>query len=375
LSSDVIDKATLREEAKAAFLKAAGLAQAERRPLPGDASTRRYERLHLQGGATLMLMDQPPAAESPACDPAWSAGQRAAAGWNALARLAAGRIDAFAATAAHLRAQGLSAPAIEALDVAQGLAVIEDFGDGIFARLIEQGQDEAELYFAAIDAQVRLHQTAPPPILTTKILSAPGVSWPLLTYDAVALKAGADLFVDWQPAFNPALRFDEAARAEWDALWGAVAARGEAGASVFIHRDFHAENLLWLPGRSGYARVGMIDFQDALLAHPAWDLHSLLQDARRDVAPELEAAALDRYFAQRPGLDRAAFMADYAALAALNEARILGVFARLIVRDGKPRYRQFMPRMWRHLERNLQNPALAELKAWFDRHVPAEARA
>ncbi len=118
----------------------------------------------------------------------------------------------------------------------------------------------------------------------------------------------------------------------------------------------------------------MIDFQDALLAHPSWDLHSLLQDARRDVSPQLEAAALDRYFHHRPGLDREAFLADYATLAALNEARILGVFARLVFRDSKPRYLQFMPRMWGQLERNLQNPALAGLKAWFDRHVPLEQR-
>jgi aminoglycoside/choline kinase family phosphotransferase len=358
-----------RDQAKTEFLKAAGLAHAERRPLPGDASTRHYERLLLPSGQTLMLMDAPPAAESPVCDPRWTPAERAAAGWNAMARLAGGRVDAFAATAGYLRGRGLSAPEVLALDVPLGLAVIEDFGEGVFARLIEQGADETELYFAAIDAQARLHAEAPPPVLT-----AQGASWPLLAYDACALKAGADLFVQWQPLFNAALVFGAEARAEWDALWTGIAERGEAGASVFAHRDFHAENLLWLPQRQGYARAGLIDFQDAVLAHPSWDLHSLLQDARRDVAPALEQAALDRYFAHRPELNREAFMADYAALAALNETRILGVFARLIYRDGKPRYRQFMPRMWRQLERNLQNPVLAGLKAWFDRHAPAEAR-
>jgi aminoglycoside/choline kinase family phosphotransferase len=363
------DSASDRETARIAFLKAAGLAHAGRAPLPGDASTRLYERLTLPGGQTLMLMDAPPLAESPPCDPAWTPSDRAAAGWNALARLAAGRIDAFAATAAWLRGQGLSAPDVLALDPGAGLAVIEDFGEGVFARLIEGGQDEAELYFTAIDAQARLH-AAPPPA----VLSVDGLYWPLLAYDAVALKAGADLFVQWQPRLNPALAFGADALAEWDALWADIAAAGEAGASVFAHRDFHAENLLWLAGREGPARVGLIDFQDAVIAHPSWDLHSLLQDARRDVSPELEAAALDRYFAHRFTLDREAFMADYAALAALNEARILGVFARLIARDGKPRYRAFLPRMWRQLERNLRNPALADMKRWFDRHVPMEAR-
>ena len=366
MSSDPADP---RQAAKTAFLQAAGFGHAARHPLPGDASTRRYERLILPSGISLMLMDAPPLAESPPCDPAWTAEQRIAAGWNASARLAAGRVDAFAATAAYLRSLGLSAPDVLALDAPAGLAVIEDFGEGVFARLIEQGEDEQTLYFAAIDAQARLHEASPP-----QILSVDGISWPLLPYDATALKVGADLFVDWQPQFNPALDFGAEARAEWDALWTGIAAHGEAGASVFAHRDFHAENLLWLPDRPGPARVGLIDFQDAVIAHPSWDLHSLLQDARRDVSPELEAAALDRYFGHRPGLDRQAFMADYAALAALNEARILGVFARLVVRDGKPRYRQFMPRMWRQLERNLTNPALAELKTWFDRHVPAEAR-
>jgi aminoglycoside/choline kinase family phosphotransferase len=370
LSSEVID----REDLKTAFLAKAGLARAERRKLPADASTRTYERLLLPSGATLMLMDAPPRAESPVCGPAWSEAERRRAGWNAMARLAAGRVDAFAATAAFLRSQDLSAPRIEALDAVHGLAVIEDFGEGAFARLIERGQDEAELYLAAMDALARLHQASPPAVLTADAQDGAALAWPLLTYDAVALKAGADLFVDWQSSLVPAFDFAGEARAEWDALWTGIARRGEAGASVFAHRDYHAENLLWLPDRAGPARVGMIDFQDAVLAHPSWDLHSLLQDARRDVAPELEQAALDRYFSLSPGLDREAFMADYAALATLNEARILGVFARLIVRDGKPRYRQFLPRLWRSLERNLQNPALADLKRWFDRHAPMEMR-
>jgi len=207
------------------------------------------------------------------------------------------------------------------------------------------------------------------------VLEGYGVSWPLLDYDEVALKAGVDLFIDWYPKFDTRIPVDQRARAEWDALWEEVRRRGAQGAAVFCHRDYHAENLLWLPEREGAARVGLIDFQDAVRAHPSWDLHSLLQDARRDVSPELERACLDHYFALRPDVDREAFMADYAALATLNEARILGVFARLIVRDGKPRYQQFMPRMWRHLERNLQAPGMEGLRDWFDRHAPRDLRA
>jgi aminoglycoside/choline kinase family phosphotransferase len=359
-----------REALKADFLARAGLAEAERRPLPGDASTRRYERLHTAGGRTLMLMDAPPAAESRPCGPGASAEERAAAGYNALARLAAGRVDAFAACAAYLRARGLSAPEIVAVDVDNGLAVVEDLGEGLLARLIEQGEPEEPMYLAAVEALARLHEAAPP-----EVIEAHGARWPLLSYDDLALKTGADLLIEGLPKLHPELTFDDAAKAEWERLWAPIRRRGEAGASAFAHRDYHAENLMWLPEREGPARIGMVDFQDAVRAHPSWDLHSLLQDARRDVSPELEQAALEHYFALRPEVDREAFMADYAALAALNEARIIGVFARLIARDGKPRYRAFLPRMWSHLQRNLAKPGMEGLRAWFDRHVPAEARA
>ncbi|ASE38993.1 N-acetylmuramate/N-acetylglucosamine kinase AmgK [Brevundimonas vesicularis] len=361
------DRETLRLD----FLKAAGLADAVRAPLPGDASTRRYERLTPTTGPTLMLMDQAPAAESQPCDPRWTPEQRHAAGWNAVARLSAGRIEAFAAVAAHLKSLGLSTPEIPSLDAANGLAVLEDFGDALFARVIEDGADETPLYLAAIEALAVLHEAGAPP----ETLHGPGGDWPLLTYDETALQGGADLFVEWLPRLDDRVGFDAAAIADWRAAWAPIVTSGAAGASVMAHRDYHAENLIWLPERDGAARVGMIDFQDAVRAHPSWDLHSLLQDARRDVSPALEAEALDRYFALRPRVDREAFMADYAGLAGLNEARIIGIFARLIARDGKLRYRQFLPRMWRHLNANLEQPALAPVARWFDRHVRAEARA
>jgi aminoglycoside/choline kinase family phosphotransferase len=360
-----LDRETLRLD----FLKAAGLSEAVRAPLPGDASTRRYERLTTPAGSTLMLMDQAPSAESQPCDPAWSPQQRHASGWNAVARLSAGRIEAFAAVAAHLRQVGLSAPEIVAVDAPHGLAVIEDFGDDLFAQAIQAGQDERPLYLAAIEALARLH-AAPVP----DTLSGPAGDWPLLAYDETALQGGADLFVEWMPRLVPSLDMNAGAVADWQAAWAPIVRAGAEGASVIAHRDYHAENLIWLADRDGPASVGMIDFQDAVRAHPSWDLHSLLQDARRDVPPEVEAMALDHYFALRPEVDRAAFMAQYAALAALNQARILGIFARLIARDGKPRYRDFMPRMWAHLDSNLKAPGLEAVAAWFTRHVPAEAR-
>lgn len=363
-----MDLSSEREAEKAAFLQAAGLGSVRREPLTGDASTRRYERLHL-ADRRLIFMDQPPSVETSPCPPGATPAERAALGYNALARLAAGRVDAFIATAGWLREQGLSAPAILHADAARGLAVLEDLGDDLYARLIERGQDEAPLYDDAISALVRMHQVEPPPVLTYD-----GASWPLLTYDDLALKTGGEIILEWLPKLKPELSFDAEAAAAWEAIWAPIRRRGEDGARVFCHRDYHAENLIWLPDREGAARVGLLDFQDALRAHPAWDMSMLLHDARRDVSAAIEARSLDRYFALRPEADRAQFLADYHALGALNVSRIIGIFARLVTRDAKPRYAAFMPRLWTYLDRCLADPALGELKAWFDRHVPAGSR-
>ena len=207
------------------------------------------------------------------------------------------------------------------------------------------------------------------------VLAGSGATWPLLVYDDLALQTGGDLLPEWLPKLTPAMRLGAEAWAEWEAFWAPVRARGEAGASVFCHRDYHAENLIWLQDRQGAARVGLLDFQDALRAHPAWDVSMLLHDARREVAPELETAALKRYFELRPQVDPEIFIADFHLLGALNVCRILGLFARLVVRDGKPRYAAFMPRLWLYLDRCLADPGLADLRTWFATHAPSEARA
>jgi len=354
----------------AGFLQASGLAGADRRPLPGDASTRRYERLTTAAGSSLILMDQPPNLETAPCPPQASDAERRALGFNAMYRLAAGRVDAFVACAAYLRSIGLSAPRILASDPTAGLAVLEDLGEGLYAHLIEKGEAEAPLYEAAIDALVTLHAQAPPAVLV-----GDGSAWPLLSYDELALKSAGDLFIEWLPRLIPTLRFDGEAADSWERIWAPVRIRAAAGATVFCHRDYHAENLIWLPDRHGPARVGLIDFQDALRAHPAWDLSMLLHDARRDVSAQREAASLQRYLAARPGEDREAFLADYHSLGALNISRILGIFSRLVARDGKPRYRAFMPRLWTYLDRCLAGPAPSGLAAWMARHAPSELRA
>ncbi len=370
MTETTTDRETLRRE----FLAQHGFGAAKRTPLTGDASTRAYERLTLPTGLSLIFMDAPPAAESEPATPETSIEARQSLGYNAKARLAAGRVDAFAGAAAWLRGLGLSAPMVEASNVAQGFAVIEDLGDDLFARRIEAGEAPEPLYQAAVDIQLRLHEEPSPVWLTYE-----GGRWPLLPYDDLALKTGCDLFLDWWPKFSGQGAFPAEAAQEWEGLWAPIRAIGDAAANgasgVFTHRDYHAENLLWLPDRSGLARVGLLDFQDAVKAHPAWDLLHLLQDARRDVAPELERAMLERYLAARPALNRDAFLADYHGLAALNAARILFIFARQVAGFGKPRYTAFMPRTWRALERNLATPGLEGLKRWFDSHVPREHRA
>lgn len=358
-----------REQQRLDFLKAAGLADAVRAPLPGDASTRRYERLTTADGHTLILMDQPPAEESAVAPHDADAEQRRALGYNAEARLAGGSVAAFVAIAGWLRNRGLSAPMIGARDTSAGFAVLEDMGDDVFA---SHDRDLEVLYGAAVDALAALHEASPPPVI-----EADGERWPLHRYDALAYRAGLDPFLEWWPAFAGLPAPSAEARAEWAALWAPVIDLGEATTPVFVHRDYHAENLLWLPERAGLARVGMLDFQDAVSGHPAWDLLHLLQDARRDVPPELEATMLDRYLRARgPALDRETFLHGYRALAAMNAARILGrVFARQEVLFHRDRYTAFMPRTWRHLERNVGCGDLEDLRAWFDRHVPVAARA
>ncbi len=341
-----------REAARRDFLVQSGLADARRQPLAGDASTRAYERLHPLSGPSLIFMDQPPALETRPCPPEATDAERRALGYNALARLAAGRVEAFVACAAWLRRQGLSAPRVIVADPPAGFAVLEDLGDDLYATRIAAGAEEAPLYDSAVDVLLRLHAAAPP-----EVLAAEDIAWPLLAYDALAFETASDLLPEWLPRLHPEIVISGAALADWRGLWRPIAERGERGASVFCHRDFHAENLIWLPRRAGAARTGLLDFQDAVRAHPAWDLSMLLHDARRDVSPEREAAVLARYLAARPELDPRAFMADFHALGALNIVRILGLFARLVVRDAKPRYRAFMPRLWRYLDRCLADPA------------------
>lgn len=362
-SANPTEAAARRADERRAFLDAAGWGAAIALPMAGDASTRSYERLTL-GDRRAVLMNAPPAAESAACPPDASPAERRRLGYNAMARLAGPNLNAFTAIAGALRAAGLSAPGIYAADAKLGFAVIEDLGDDLYARAIPAGADEFELYASAIDALLALHQAAP---------EAPDqAGYRMLTYDRTAMEAEVMLVPDWYWPHLKGEAAGEAVSAEYADAWSEVLAKLPQP-STLVMRDFHAENVLWLPDRAGHRRAGVIDFQDGLFGNPAYDLVSLLEDARRDVSPELAEAMIRRYAAGAGAFsdfDEEAYRRDYAILGAQRNAKILGIFARLIRRDGKPRYADFFPRVEGHFRRDLQHKDLHEVARFFRRHFP-----
>ena len=355
---------TEREQQRRDFVERSGWRGAEIVARPGDASTRSYARVSLNDRKA-MLMDQPQSAEAPAALATATPEERRALGYNAVARLAGADTERFVAAANYLRGLGLSAPEIYAADPAQGFALIEDFGDELYADVLTRGGDERELYEQAAEVLAALHAEKAPAVLhPDKALHA---------YDETALLAETDLMTEWYLpyALSRAARPDEIA--EHRALWRAALASIQEPSPVFVHRDYHAQNLLWLPEREGMARVGLIDFQDAVAGSRAYDLISLTEDARRDVLPEITESTTRRYL-DATGADAEKFRAQMAVMAAQRNAKIAGIFARLYKRDGKPRYLAYLPRVWGYLNRDLENPALAKLKSWYDKTVPRDAR-
>lgn len=299
------------------FLATTEWANAESSLLAGDASNRKYYRLGRPNSAeTAVLMDAPP-----------EEGED---------------VRPFVHIAHHLLGAGLSAPRILARDEINGFLLLEDLGDALFARAIPDNPAlESTLYATATDALVALHDHAPPPGLAA--------------YDPMLMADMAALAVDWYA--NGAGKADNGARQALHDAMHDLLAEHAAEATVLIQRDYHAENLLWLPERTGVARVGLLDFQDAMLGHPAYDLVSLLQDARRDVPADIETRMIARYLA-KTGLEEQAFQTAYRCLGAQRNLRILGVFARLCIRDGKRGYIDLIPRVWAHLQMDLAHPVL-----------------
>ena len=311
------------------FLASCGWDGADILPLAGDASFRRYFRV-VQGARRAVLMDAPPPHEDP---------------------------RPFIAVAEWLSSVGLRAPQIIGRDLDRGLLLLSDLGDARMREwLDDQPAAERELYEQATDVLIHLHGFSPMPGLPPHSLD----QW------LEELK----LFTDW---YCPTVGLD-VDRGSYQAAWRSalepVATDGLGPVTVL--RDYHAENIMLVGGAHGVERFGLLDFQDALAGHPAYDLASVLEDARRDVDPEVERAMIDRYLAATGG--GAAFERAYWALAAQRNTRILGVFTRLWKRDNKPGYRRFQGRMWGLVERDLAQPGLEPVRAWFDAHVPDRYR-
>lgn len=312
-----------------AFLEGAGWAGSLIDPIPGDASFRRYFRIR-KGDERAMLMHAPPPHEDP---------------------------QPFLDVAAYLTAHGARAPEVYAADAGIGWVLLEDFGDDRMRDWIDVNPaGERAAYEGAIDALAALHRQP---------------AGPFAPYDMAAYARETELFVEWYcPAAGLEVDVTEY-RMAWEQALEPLLARQQPGVTVL--RDYHAENIMLLGDPREGAPQGLIDFQDALVGHRAYDLVSLLQDARRDVAPELERAMLDRYLgAIEAGPD---FEADYARLGAQRNAKIVGIFTRLYKRDGKPRYLELIPRVWALMERDLAHEALAPVARWFDANIPSELRA
>lgn len=295
---------------------------AEILPLAGDASFRRYFRV-VAPGRRAVLMDAPPPHEDP---------------------------RPFIHVARWLAAHGFAAPQVLGVDLDHGLVLLEDFGDARMREVVDAApESEMRVYADVVALLAALHRH-------------PAAELP--PYSRTELHREVRLLTEWYcPAAG--LVVDEA---DYRLAWDAAFDRIEGGPVVTVLRDYHAENIMLVDGD----RLGLLDFQDALAGHPAYDLVSLLQDARRDVSPEVEAAMRSHYAALAP--ECPGFDAAYAVLGAQRNAKIVGIFTRLWRRDGKARYLEYLPRVWRYLERDLEHPALGEVRAWFDANVPAEKR-
>jgi tRNA threonylcarbamoyl adenosine modification protein YjeE len=347
-----------RLQALRQFLTEAGYSDAERQRMAGDASTRSYARLVRQDGVVI-LMNSPRRPDGPAIYDGKS--------YSAAAHLAED-VKPFVAIANGLRERGFSAPAIHHADLEAGFLITEDFGS---AGVIEGDPPRpiADRYQAATDMLAALHREALPEILPL----APHVSYAIPTFDTDALLVEIGLMPEWYlPDRGVELTRD--LRAEFVTMWRDLLSKPAALPKTWALRDFHSPNLIWLDQRPDIAKVGIIDFQDTVLGPPAYDLASLLQDARLDVPEQLELALLTRYIKARRAsddtFDPAAFAEIYAIMSAQRNTKLLGIFARLNRRDGKPQYLRHLPRIWTYLTRSLAHPALSGIRAWYSANVP-----
>ena len=347
------------------YIKNKGWGDAKRIDMGGDASVRSYIRLIKPDGQKAIVMNAPLDDESIVCSPTMTDAERITAGYNAHRRTAASRVDAFVCIGAFLHKNGFSVPEIYDFDVQHGLALLSDLGEGQYWSLLQSaGQPEEQMYEAATDVLVKLAAVRPPEVLEYK-----NTSWPLLTYDALAMDCEAAMFIDWYAVHHGGLTVDDSVRAAYVKAWHSMYVHLQTSQPVLVIRDYHSPNIMWIPERSGQARAGVVDFQDGVLGHAAYDVQFLFNDARRDVSPALVDKMLERYL-KATGVDRATFMNAYHVFKALNNARICGIFCRLNYRDGKTGYMKHLPRVQRYLMEALQHSSCTPLADWFKTYLP-----
>jgi aminoglycoside/choline kinase family phosphotransferase len=319
-----------------AFLTQNGWAGAKRSVLAGDASFRRYDRIELKGKCAVLMDALPPN----------------------------GDVRPFITIAKHLIGLGYSAPSILATDEEAGLLLIEDFGDNTYTQALSKGGDEMTMYELAIDVLVDLHKR---PV-------SESIPRGLPTYGNGRLLDEVFLTPQWAYPALTGMPASEDMRSTYGNIWLELFTNIHAGPKTLVLRDYHVDNLIWLDYRSGIKACGLLDFQDAVAGHPAYDLMSLLEDARRDLGPGVKNKMIERYLSAFPKLDRGAFEIAFSILAAQRHAKVIGIFTRLCQRDGKPAYLVHIPRVWALLEATMENPVLTNLRDWFDTHMPSTMR-
>lgn len=327
--------------------------------LDGDASFRRYECVSTGTRATL-LMDMPRRPDGPIV--------RDKKSYSAIAHLAES-ISAVVGINDHLFKLGYSAPEIYDLDLENGLALIELLGDQVFGNMHARGDDMREPMMAAADVLADMAARMWPQMVPVR----QGRDHPIEAYDASAMLIEADLLPSWYWPHMTGQALSDDIHDAFTGVWQNLFPTLDTTHPVWTLRDYHSPNLMWMPQRSGLRRVGLIDTQDCVMGNAAYDLVSLLQDARVDIDFGFAGDLFEYYCEQRStdkNFDRKVLERDFAILGAQRATKILGIFARLNKRDGKPGYLKHIPRVQRYLARNLQHPELAALKDWHDRYLP-----
>jgi len=326
-----------REKEKEIFLNNLKYTKAKRTLIAGDASYRKYERLLLDNKKTLILMDAPPEYED---------------------------IKPFISIAKYLKKLGLSAPKIFHSDVVNGFILLEDFGDATYTRILNNNYNEEALYQLATDVLIKLHSSVDKKTIPDCIK----------IFSRERIINEISLINDWYIPLKGKNHLNRSAKDEYIEIWNNLIPHSQSVKSSIILFDYHVDNLLLLEKRKSYKACGILDFQDATYGPITYDLMSLLEDARRNVEPQIIEKMKLKYLSSFPEINKEDFQVSWAIMSAQRHLRVLGTFARLNVRDNKPQYMEHIPRLWKYMDICLKHPALSELKHWINTNIEPKIR-